>query len=124
VTQELRERVGFEIPSGGEGLSTWKVEDHIGVHADRFGSHFVGLCVPVGRLTADELFELAELSRRYGDGGIRLTQRQNLVLTGVKEVDRLLDEAIIARLQPAPDPFERALIACTSAPFCKFGSSR
>jgi ferredoxin-nitrite reductase len=49
-----------------------------------------------------------------------MSQRQNLMLTGVANVDALLAEPFLERYRPEPDPFERAIIACTSSPFCKF----
>ncbi len=120
VEEEIRSRLPFEALSAGDDLSSWENEDHVGVHADRNGSHYVGLCVPLGRMTAEDLAEIARLADHHGDGQIRLTLRQNLILTGVKDVDRLLDEPLLERLRPDPDPFERGVIACTSAPFCKF----
>ncbi len=120
VAMEIRGRLGFSAPSAGEDLTTWRAEDHIGVHQDAKGTSYVGLCVPLGRLSADELFELARCARVHGDGGVRLTQRQNVILTGVASVDALLAEPLLERLKPEPDPFERGVVACTSAPFCKF----
>jgi len=90
------------------------------VHEDRTGTSYVGLCVPLGRLTDDELVGVARLARAHGDGGIRLTQRQNLVLTGVRDDGALLTEPLLERFSPEPDPIARAVVACTSAPFCKF----
>jgi ferredoxin-nitrite reductase len=113
------------LPLGGQpagvDLATWRAADHLGVHPDRFGRFYVGLCVPLGRLTVEDLAGVARLARLHGDGGIRLTQRQNLVLTGVADLAGLLAEPLLERLRPSPDPFERAVLACTSAPFCKFG---
>ena len=120
VEQEIRGRLQFEPEPAGEDLSSWNSEDHLGVHRAKDGSHYVGLCVPLGRLTGDELQELAVLSERYGDSQLRLTLRQNVILTGVKDVDGLIGEPLLSRLKPNPDPFERGVIACTSAPFCKF----
>ena len=120
VASELRDRLPFEAPSAGEDLTTWKPEDHVGVHPDVEGTSYVGLSVPLGRLSADELSELARLARSHGDGRVRFTQRQNVVLTGVADVDALLAQPLLGRLTPSPDPFERGVVACTSAPFCKF----
>ena len=120
IAKEIRRRMPSHLATAGEALSTWKSEDHLGVHQDRSGTHFVGLCVPLGRLTANDLAEVARLASEYGDGQIRLTQRQNLILSGIRDVAELLGEPLIARFQPQPDPFERSLVACTSAPFCKF----
>ena len=119
IASELHARVPG-LAGAGESLWTGEFDDHIGVHADVRGTHFVGLNVPMGRLTDDEWFEVARLARTHGDGGVRLSQRQNLILTGVADVDALLAEPFAATYSPEPDPFERAVIACTSSPFCKF----
>lgn len=120
IEREIRARLPHHPRPAGESLWTGAFEDHLGVHADVSGTHYVGLCVPLGRLTDDEWSEVARLARAHGDGGVRLTQRQNLVLTGVVHVDELLAEPFLQTYRPEPDPFERAVIACTSAPFCKF----
>ncbi|MDA8283016.1 MAG: hypothetical protein M0Z42_06870, partial [Actinomycetota bacterium] len=120
VATEVRDRLGFAAPAAGEDLTTWRAEDHVGVHPDREGTSYVGLCVPLGRLSAGELGELARCARVHGDGRVRFTQRQNVILTGVADVDALLAEPLLERLKPEPDPFERGVVACTSAPFCKF----
>jgi len=120
IERELRARLPHEARSAGHSLWTGAFEDHLGVHADTSGTHYVGLCVPLGRLSGEEWTEVARLARAHGDGGVRLTQRQNLVLTGVADVDELLAEPFLQTYRPEPDPFERAVIACTSAPFCKY----
>lgn len=120
VTGELRARLPYEVRTGGESLWTGGFEDHLGVHPDVRGTHSVGLCIPMGRLTDDEWVEVARLARTHGDGGIRMSQRQNLLLTGITDADALLREPFLQNYRPEPDPFERAIIACTSSPFCKF----
>lgn len=121
---ELRARLPFPVEAAGDDRSTWRQEDHLGIRPERRpGRVTVGLCVPLGRLAAAELADLGRLARAYGDGQLRLTQRQNVVLCGVPEerLDDLLGEPLLARLRPQPDAWERAVVACTSAPFCKFG---
>lgn len=120
VETEIRGRLPYEARPGGDSLWEGGFEDHIGVHEDAQGTHYVGLCIPMGRLTDDEWFEVARLARAHGDAGIRLSQRQNLLLTGITDVDALLREPFVQTYRPEPDPFERAVIACTSSPFCKF----
>ncbi len=120
IESEIISRLGFKPREIGYDLSSWQFEDHIGIHRDNSGTHYVGLSVPLGRLSGDEINEIAEIAERHGDGRIRLTHRQNLVLTGVADVESLLDEPLLAKFSPNPDPFDRAVIACTSAPFCKF----
>ncbi len=124
IAAELQARLPFPLADAGEDRSSWRAEDHLGVRPERRPGRFsVGLNVPLGRLAADELAELARLARTYGDGELRLTQRQDVILTGVSE-ERLADllaEPLLARLRPDAGPIQRAVVACTSAPFCKFG---
>jgi len=117
----IRKRLSFSPLPAGEDLMEWREEDHLGVHGQSDGTEYVGACVPVGRITADELSELARLARTYGDGNLRLTQRQNVVLSGIRNANVFLAEGLLQRFSPFPDPFERGIVACTSAPFCKFG---
>jgi ferredoxin-nitrite reductase len=121
---EIQARLPFRLPAAGEDRYRWQADDHLGVLPEqREGRVAVGLNVPLGRLAAVELAELARLARRYGDGELRLTQRQNVLLTGVREEElgELLAEPLLSRLRPQPDTWEQAVVACTSAPFCKFG---
>ena len=45
--------------------------------------YFAGLHVPVGRLTVEDLQEIARLSEKYGGSEIRLTEDQNLFIVGL-----------------------------------------
>ena len=71
VGAEIRQRIGSETAPAGESLWTGEHEDHLGIHEDGRGTHYAGLCIPMGRLTDDEWFEVARLARTHGDGGIQ-----------------------------------------------------
>ena len=124
IEEELIKRLPFTPQSAGEDLSTWQAHDHLGIHDQKDGERvYVGLNVPVGRMLGTELIEAARLAREYGNGGVRVSQRQNLIVTGIDKtrLEAFLQEPLLQRLSPHPDPFERSVVACTSAPFCKFG---
>ncbi len=54
--------------------------DHLGVVKQKqAGLNSVGLVVPVGRITTDQLFELARIAETYGSGDIRVTTSQNVL---------------------------------------------
>jgi len=121
--------VDFELPSAGEDLrseysynagTTHGHGDHVGVHEQRDGDNYVGLNVLVGRIGADEALELADVADEYGSGEVRLTQRQNVILTDVPDenVDELLAEPVLEHYSPDPDAFQRGSIACTGTEFC------
>jgi len=120
---ELATRARFDLVPAGEELTTRYRGDHVGVHPQVDpGLRYVGCSVPVGRMSGIELVEAARLARTYGDGTIRLGTDQNFVLTGIPQdkVDALLDEELLAKYSPFPGPFERGVVACTGAEFCRF----
>ncbi|MFC4358044.1 nitrite/sulfite reductase [Halobium salinum] len=94
--------------------------DHVGVHEQADGRYYVGLSVAVGRLSADDALELADLADEYGSGEVRLTRRQNPLLMDVSgdDLDALLDEPLLSKHTPEPNPFARGAVACTGTEFC------
>jgi ferredoxin-nitrite reductase len=126
VLQE--EFVDFELPTAGEDMrdqytynaGTGDHGDHVGVHEQPDGNYYVGLNVLVGRMGAEDTLELADLADEYGSGEVRLTQRQNIIVTDVPEenLDALLDEPLLETYEPDPHPFMRGSIACTGTEFC------
>jgi ferredoxin-nitrite reductase len=101
----------------------WDKRDHIGVFPQKQpGLNYVGLQVPVGRLFADDMFELARLAEVYGNGEMRLTVEQNLVIANVPDsrLEALLQEPILEKFSIAPTPLMRSLVSCTGAQFCNF----
>ncbi|WP_436910934.1 nitrite/sulfite reductase [Halosimplex marinum] len=126
VLQE--EFVDFELPTAGEDMrdqytynaGTGEHGDHVGVYDQPDGKNYVGLNVLVGRMGVDDVLELADLAEEYGSGEVRLTQRQNVIVTDVpdEELDAFLDEPLLEDYSPDPSPFMRGSIACTGTEFC------
>ncbi|PAN08388.1 hypothetical protein PAHAL_1G409800 [Panicum hallii] len=100
----------------------WERRDYLGVHPQKQeGLSYVGLHVPVGRLQAADMFELARLADEYGAGELRLTVEQNIVLPNVRNerIDALLAEPLLReRLSPQPSLLLKGLVACTGNQFC------
>ncbi|MGH2586792.1 MAG: ferredoxin--nitrite reductase, partial [Dehalococcoidia bacterium] len=97
--------------------------DHIGVHRQRqVGRVYVGLTVPVGRIAGTQMQELARLAETYGEGELRLTGDQNVLIPHVPEarVDDLLAEPLLRDLSPNPHPVLRGLVTCTGNDFCHY----
>ena len=99
---------------------------HIGVHPQKQpGLSFIGVTLRVGKMTADQMHALAAIARECGDGDIRLTVWQNLLVSGVPD-DRL--DAAKARIREAGFDYEATsiragLVACTGSRGCKFAAS-
>lgn len=99
---------------------------HIGVHAQRQpGLSYVGIVLPVGRMTAAQMRGLAGIAERHGSGTIRLTVWQNLLLSDIAAV--ALPTALAAIEQFGLDwqasNIRGALVACTGNTGCKFSAT-
>ena len=121
--EELESYVAFEFEPYDELLTETYRGDHVGIHEQSDGRHYVGLNVPTGRLRGEDLVELATLAEQYGAGELRTTANQNLVLPGVtdEDLDALDEEPILERYSPDPGPFSRGIVTCTGREFCKYG---
>lgn len=99
---------------------------HLGVHPQKQpGLNWIGLVVPVGRLTVAQMRALAALARDLGDGDIRLTVWQNLLIPGVPDdclsaaLARIADMGLSAKATP----IRAGLVACTGNTGCKFAAA-
>ncbi len=101
----------------------WEKRDHIGVYAQKqAGLNYVGLHVPVGRLYATDMFDLARLADVYGSGEIRFTVEQNIILPNVPDsrLEPLLAEPLLTKFSVKPATLLRSLVSCTGSQFCNF----
>lgn len=99
---------------------------HVGVHPQKQpGRHYLGLVLPVGRLTAGQMRGIAEIAERFGSGTIRLTVWQNLLISDVAERDIGICVAAINALGLGVEasPVRRGLVACTGNAGCKFAAA-
>ncbi len=99
---------------------------HIGIHPQKQeGLHWIGVVVPVGKMTVAQMRGLAEVARDFGDGDIRLTVWQNLLISGVATDKLAAAQARIEALGLAisTNPIRAGLVACTGNTGCKFAAS-
>ena len=117
----LEERWGHPLERAQQDARFSGTTDHLGVQAqNQSGLVAVGLCVPTGRVTSDQLDELARLAEVYGSGEIRLTPSQNAIIVNVPDArsSDLLAEPLLQDLSPVPNPFARGLVTCTGTDYC------
>jgi ferredoxin-nitrite reductase len=99
---------------------------HIGVHPQlQAGLNWVGVTLPVGKLTIPQMRGIASLSAQFGDGDIRLTVWQNLLISGVADANIKAVEAGITALglSTTATSMQAGLVACTGATGCKFAAA-
>src|SRR5204862_5935372 len=60
---------------------------HIGVHKQKQeGLNWIGVALPLGKVTCEQMRGLAKIAQDLGDGDIRLTVWQKLLLPGGGDV--------------------------------------
>jgi len=99
---------------------------HIGVHRQKQqGLNWIGVALPVGKLTSEQMRGLAKIAQDIGDGELRLTVWQNLLISGVADDDIALATAAIEKLGLAVNTssIRAGLVACTGNTGCKFAAS-
>lgn len=120
----VEQHLGFPLKTAAlKDEILWEKRDHIGIHAQKQPAlNYVGLHVPVGRLYADDMFELSRLAEVYGSGEIRLTVEQNIIIPNIPDsrIGAFLREPMLQKFSVAPSLLSRSLVSCTGAQFCNF----
>jgi sulfite reductase (ferredoxin) len=120
---ELEHHIGFALdPDVPETPPQTAYRDHIGIHPQKqHGLYYAGFAILRGRISAREMHAIADLADRYGNGSIRTTNMQNIVILNIPEVriEALAQEAEAAGFRLTGSPFWRGTIACTGLEFCK-----
>ena len=99
---------------------------HVGFHAQKQeGLYYAGLALPVGKLTAGQMRGIASIAQAHGDGSIRLTVWQNLLLTGIPKakIEQVKIDVEHLGLEWRASSIRSGLIACTGNKGCKFSAS-
>lgn len=113
----------------GEAISERLPSDrtaHIGVHKQKqSGLNWIGVSLPLGMMTAEQVRGLATLANDLGDGEIRTTIWQNLLISGVTDENVALISAGIETLGLAvsASPIRTGLVACTGTLGCKYANT-
>ena len=99
---------------------------HLGFHPQKQDGLFhVGVLLPVGRMSAEQMSGLADIAERHGSGTIRLTVWQNLLISDIAE-NRIpaVKQALEALgLHWEGSPIRGGLVACTGNAGCKFAAA-
>jgi ferredoxin-nitrite reductase len=99
---------------------------HVGVHPQKqAGKCYIGVVLPVGRITALQMRQLAEISRKFGGGEVRLTVWQNLLISDIdtRDIARVQQEIEKIGLHWSAASVRAGLVACTGSAGCKFAAA-
>jgi len=119
----LEARLGYALdPAEPEVLPSHVHRDHLGVTPQKQASLFsIGANVIRGRVTPSQLRVAADLAEHYGDGHVRTTTMQNLLLINIGglNVPTVISELDATGLPVLASSFARDTVACTGSEFCK-----
>jgi ferredoxin-nitrite reductase len=118
---ELERRAGRDLLSAGVDQRVKGHTDHVGIYRQKQpGLNYAGLLVPVGRITTKQMRGVADLAERYGNGEIRITTGQNVLLPGIPDsrLGEFEKEPLLQELSVNPSPVMRGLVSCTGNDYC------
>lgn len=121
----IDEHAGPFLRGGRELSGKWCYGAFYGIHPQKQrGLYFAGIHIPCGIISAKDLKKIAALSRKYGQGRLRTTNAQNILMLDIPEesISMLKNEDIFSRYSLAPGMFSGYASACTGSDFCNFAA--
>jgi NAD(P)H-nitrite reductase large subunit len=128
LRREIERRHGTPLLEAGADMRKKHHADHLGIHPQKKkhagyegpALNYIGMLVPVGRMTTAQMRGVADVAERYGSGDIRVTVSQNLIVPNIPDarIGALTDEALFTELPYDPSPIMRGLVACTGNDYC------
>jgi ferredoxin-nitrite reductase len=121
----LEERVGRSLTLAGTDLRRNEKSEHIGAYRQKQAlMNYVGLKVPVGRIQADKLQGLARLAEKYGNGEIRFSHSNSLVIPNVpdQKLGDMLEEGLVKEFTYHPSSVLKGLVSCVGSDYCNLAA--
>jgi ferredoxin-nitrite reductase len=121
---EVEKRFGKSLlPAAAKDEINWEKRNHLGIYKQKqAGLNYAGLNIPVGRLSANDMLEIARLAEVYGSGEIRFTVEQNVIIPNIPDssLTTFFTERILEKFAVNPGLLMGSLVSCTGAQFCNF----
>lgn len=119
----IQEKLPFTLEEGVPNPAPRDAEsDHLGIHPQKQdGYYYFGVGVRAGRLSGEQLLQIAELAEEFSDEkAVRNTNKQNFIITHIPEakLDALKARCDEYGFDYKPSVFKRSLISCTGIEFC------
>jgi len=126
VEEKLSRKLDRAVPDAVMPRPAFSRTAHIGIHAQKQDDlNWIGVVVPVGYLNVAQMRGLADIARERGDGDIRLTVWQNLLISGVpsKKLAAARERIEALGLAIEANAIRSGLVACTGNTGCKFAAA-
>jgi sulfite reductase (ferredoxin) len=119
----IESKLGYQLdPAEPEQFPASIHRDHLGVIPQKQPGLFsIGATVIRGRITPAQIRLAADLAEQHGDGHLRATAMQNLLLINIPEshISTVVQQLAANGLPIETSSFLRGTVACTGSEFCK-----
>jgi ferredoxin-nitrite reductase len=119
--EAIESRLGRSLLSAGKDKRRAESKGHTGIYRQAQPlMNYVGINVPVGRLRANQLEQVADVSQKYGNGEIRISPTQNLILPHISDAQLggLMEEPILKEFLYHPSAPMKGLVSCVGSDYC------
>jgi ferredoxin-nitrite reductase len=126
IEEKLGRKLEHAVPGAVAPRPAFDRAGHLGIHPQKQqGLNWIGVVVPVGRLSVSQMRGLADVARDLGDGDLRLTVWQNLLISGVptEKLSAAQERIEALGLAITTNAVRSGLVACTGNTGCKFAAS-
>lgn len=120
---EVEKLTGPLTRGGREAVRKWNRGVYHGIHTQKqAGLYYVGVNVPAGAMTSEDLAEFARIAEVYGDGSLRTTNSQNLIIVNVpkEKTKELRGEELFQRFSLRPGYIDGYAASCTGNQYCNW----
>jgi len=118
----LEKEIGYGLADLAEPAQTDQVHrEHVGVGEQQDGNRYVGFTPKAGRISGHQLRAVARLAQRYGQGRLRTTTQQKMLILDVPgdKVTALSEDLELLEMPVQPSVWRKGTMACTGIEFCK-----
>ncbi len=123
MTQAIEELTG-PLPRGGRTMEQkWNRGVFLGIHEQKqSGLYYAGSLIPSGQMDAADLAQFANLSEKYGNGQLRTTNSQNIIVLNIPKESRgeYRKEALFKKYPLHGTAFAGYCASCTGNHYCSF----
>jgi ferredoxin-nitrite reductase len=128
--EAVQSRVAFPLLPLGEDACEprppTQKHGHLGVHPERDPRlRYLGVAIPVGRMTAAQMRGLADVAESFGAGELRTTVWQNAIIphVPVESVESAVDALHAIGFDVSASEITGGIVACTGNTGCKFSAT-
>ena len=121
--EEMERRAGHPLLTAGQDQPMAGPTNHIGIFRQKQeGLNHAGLVAPVGRITSAQLLEVARLAETYGNGDIRLTPGQDVIIPNIPDdlLEEFQKELLLESLTCDPSGIMPGVVSCAGIDYCHF----